>query len=121
MANSANINDVNIPKKVFRINDVLCYLTTARDSLSRDNILTNVVGYYTGEAIFAAKEEIFSFSNERLVKRKMTNDHPNPAVMNVKYILTLLDKMNGTVPFPSFMAVNYNSLPPTNFEPLATV
>lgn len=121
MANSADINDVNTTQKVFKINDVLCYITTARDSLSRDNILTNVVGFYSGEAIFVAKEEIFSFSNERLVKRKATNDHPNPAVMNVKDILTLLDKMEGTVPFPSFVAANYNSLPPSNFEPLATV
>ena len=121
MANSADNNDVNILHSNIRLNDVLCFITTARNSLSRDIILVNAVGFYTSEAIFAAKEEIFSFSNERLVKRKMTNEQPNPAVMNVKDILTLLDKMEGTVPIPSFVAANYNSLPPINFEPLATV
>ena len=118
MADSADNNDVN---KEIRINDVLCYLTTGRNSLSRDNIVVNAVAYYTGEVIFSAKEIIFSFSNERAVKRKVTNEHPNPAVMNVKDILTLLDKMEGKVPIPSFVAANYNSLPPNNFGPLAAV
>ena len=86
LANSADNNGVNKPHNDFRLNDVLCYITTARDSLSKDTVLVNGVAYYRGEAIFDAKEEIFSFFNERLVKRKMTNDHPNPAVMNVKDI-----------------------------------
>ena len=59
MANSADNNGVNKPQNDFRLNDELCYITTARDSLSKDTVLMNVVAYYTGEAIFAAKEEIF--------------------------------------------------------------
>ena len=118
MADSADNNDVNTGIK---INDVLCYLTTGRNSISRDNLVVNAVAFYTGEVIFSAKEIIFSFSNERAVKRKVTIEHPNPAVMNVKDILTLLDKMEGKVLIPSFVAENYNSLPPNNFGPLAAV
>ena len=51
----------------------------------------------------------------------MTNIHQNPSVTNVKDILTLLDKMEGKVSIPSFVAANYNSFPPYNFEPLAAV
>ena len=42
------------------------------------------------------------------MKRKVTNEHPNPAVINVKDILILLDKIEGEG--------NYNSLLPFNFE-----
>ena len=53
----------------------------------------NVVGFYKIEVMFTAKKDIFSFCNEHPVKNKVTNEHPNPAVINVKYILTLLYKM----------------------------
>ena len=41
--------------------------------------------------------------------------------MNVKDILTRLDKMEGKVSIPSFVAANYYLLPPSNFEPLAAL
>ena len=52
------------------VNDVLCYITTARDTLTKDNIVLNVVGFYQNEVIFFAKEEILSSCNEHLVNRK---------------------------------------------------
>ena len=55
------------------------------------------------------------------MKRTMTHEHPNHAVINAKGIITLLDKMEETVSVPSFVAVNYNSLSSSNFEPLAAV
>ena len=75
----------------------------AGETLKRDNIVLNVVGLYKNEVIFAAEKEIFSFCNEHLVKGKVTVEHPNPAVINVEDILTLLDNMEGKVPIPSFI------------------
>ena len=48
----------------------------------------------------------------------MTYENLNPVVINVEDILTLIDKMKGKVSIPSFVAVNYKSLSPSNFEPL---
>ena len=61
--------------------------------------MLNKVVFYKNEVIFAAKEEIFSFCNGHPVKRKVTNEHPNRAAINVKDIPTLLD----CVPIPSFV------------------
>ena len=51
----------------------------------------------------------------------MTNEHLKPAVINVIDILTLLDKMEGKASTPLFVTENYDSVPPSNFEPLAAV
>ena len=64
---------------------------------------------------------MFSFCNDHPAKRKITKQHPNPAVINVKDILTLLDKIEGKVSIPSFVAGKYNSLQSSNFEHLAAL
>ena len=84
---------------------VLCYITTARDALSKDNIIANVVAYYTSAVIFEAKEKIFEECNERPIKRKSTTEFPNPSVPNVKDILDLLDKVEGKITIPQFVAM----------------
>ena len=104
-----------------KVNDVLCYLTTARNTLSRDNIILNAVGFYTNEVIYSAKEEIFSLCSERPIRRKATQEVSNPAVSNIKDILDLLDKVEGQTSLPSFVAAKFNSLPPSNFECIAAV
>ena len=104
-----------------KVNDVLCYLTTARNTLSRDNIILNAVGFYTNEVIYSAKEEIFNLCSERPIRRKATQEVSNPAVSNIKDILDLLDKVEGQITLPSFVAAKFNSLPPSNFECIAAV
>ena len=42
----------------------------------------------------------------------------NTAVINVKDILSLLDKMEGKFFILSLVTANYNLLSPSNFEPL---
>ena len=83
--------------------------------------MVNVAGFYTIEVIFTAKENIFSFLNEYQVKRRVTYEHQNLTVIIVNDIRTIIDKMEGNVSIPSFKAANYNSLPPSNLEPLAAV
>ena len=102
-------------------NSVLCYITSARNSLSRDKIILNAVGFYSSESIYSAKEEIFGICKEHSIRRKATNEYPNPSVPNVRDILQLLDKVEGKVSLPSFVANDYNSLPPNNIDSLLSV
>ena len=101
--------------------NVISYVTTAKDTLTRNDILPKVVGFYKNDTISAAKDFFFSFCNEHPVKRKVTTEHPNSVVINVKDILPLLDKIEGKVSFPSFVTAKYNSLLSSIFEPSAAV
>ena len=103
------------------LNPVLCYITSARNALSKDNIIANAVAFYDGSVIYAAKETIFGKCDERPLKRKSSAEFPNPSVPNVKDILDLLDKVEGKKNLPLFVADKYNSLPPNNVEALAPV
>ena len=107
--------------QTFKANSVLCFITSARNSLSKDNIILNSVAYYSSEVVYAAKEEIFSFCDERPIKRKASAEYPNPAVANVRDILNLLDKVEGKISLPTFVATEFNSLPPSNFDSIAPV
>ena len=105
----------------FKVNAVLCYITSARGSLDKDNIIGNVVAFYSSDVIFSAKEEIFEICKERPVRRKATAEFPNASVPNVRDILQLIDQVEGKIELPSFVVTNYNSLPPSNFDSLAPV
>ena len=105
----------------FKDNAVLCYITSARGSLNKDNIIGNVVAFYSSDVIFSAKEEIFEICKERPIRRKATAEFPNASVPNVRDILQLIDQVEGKIELPSFVATNYNSLPPSNFDSLAPV
>ena len=105
----------------FKDNAVLCYIISARGSLNKDNIIGNVVAFYSSDVIFSAKEVIFEICKERPIKRKATAEFPNASVPNVRDILQLIDQVEGKIELPSFVATNYNSLPPSNFDSLAPV
>lgn len=105
----------------FKDNAVLCYITSARGSLNKDNIIGNVVAFYSSDVIFSAKEEIFEICKERPIRRKATAEFPNASVPNVRDILQLIDQVEGKIELPSFVATSYNSLPPSNFDSLAPV
>ena len=105
------------------INDVLCYISTSRNTLSRDSITLNAVAFYKSEFVKQAKEVIFKVYNETPIQRKSCKMHPNPTVADIEDILCLFDKMDeNNFICPKFLAENYLSLPPSNgFEPLALI
>ena len=103
-------------------NDILCYISSARDTLSRENIVANCVGYYKSESIVKAKEIIFEICGERFITRKVCASQPNPCVAHLNDIVALFDKKEcENSPFPMFLASGFNSLPPSGFEPIASV
>lgn len=105
------------------LNGVLCYLSTSRNAVPFDSIVSSTVAYYTSETIKCAKELIYKICKEVPTNRKACASHPNPATADVKDILTLLEKQEEkNVELPSFYAKDASSLPPSSgFDSIAVV
>ena len=105
------------------LNDVLCFISTARKTLPHANVTAQTVGFYDDGAIRKAKETIFKICNEKPVARKSCSSHPNPSVADVEDILNLFHRMGSkSFLFPDFVAGSYASLPPSSgFDAMASV
>lgn len=103
-------------------NDVLCFISTSRHTLTKDTIIASTIGFYKPDQILQAKDTLFKVCKERPTIRKVCASHPNPNVADVADMIVLLQKMedsNKTI--PGFVASRFNSLPPLNFEVIASV
>ena len=95
------------------LNDVLCFLTTSRDSLTSDDACIIAVAFYKPDDIVQAKETLFTICKEKLIRRKACQQHPNPNIADIQDILNLLTKKDdGRSILPKFVAESYQSLPP---------
>ena len=107
------------------LNDVLCYISTARHTMTNDNITLISVAFYKPEVIKKSKKLLFEICKEIAVykERKSCASHPNPATAEVSDILELLETCEAKkFLLPDFVAGSYTSLPPaTGFESLATI
>ena len=104
------------------LNDVLCYISSARDALSHEKIILNALAFYDTEAVKQAKEVIFGILKEKPIKRKTCSSHPNPTVADLEDILQMFDKAESNVNLPRFVAAGFLSMPPSSaFESLASV
>ena len=104
------------------LNDILCYISTSRLSLSDEDIILNSVAFYKENAIKEAKEAFCRICDERFITRKACTSHPNPSVADIQDILNLFSKMEeNSKPVPKFYAKSYDSLPPVGFQSLASV
>ena len=105
------------------LSDVLCFLTSAKNTLTNDKIILNAIAFFKDESIIKSKEMLFEIAGERPIKRKACQSQPNPAVANLDDMLQLLEKLEDkSFLLPSFVVNNYMSLPPNaGFEGLASV
>lgn len=102
------------------VNNVLCFITTSRNTLNHDEIVSSVVAFYNAEKIKEAKEIIFKLLREKVIVRKTCDKHPNPSVPNVKDILKLLSTREiDALELPSFLCDGYNAMPPRGFSDIA--
>ena len=102
------------------IDNVLCFISTSRDSLSNEEIIASTVAFYNGEAIKKAKETIFRLCNEKIIQRRQGDKNPNPSVPNVRDILLLFaDREAEDFEFPTFLCNSFNGLPPVGFASVA--
>jgi len=113
-----NVSTLNIENSI--ANDVLCYLSTARHSLSRDVIVMNAAAFYEAEKVLQAKEIIFNVFCEKIIVRKKSASQPYPITVDICDILNLIEK-NENENSPKFLATNFDSLPPNGFGQIAAV
>ena len=105
------------------LDDILCYISTTRNSIISENITLYCVAFYKAEAIKQSKRRLFDICKEKYVQRNACQKHPNPSTADVTDILELLAKTESNkFLIPNFVAGNYASLPPSSgFEALATI
>ncbi len=77
------------------IDDVLCFIQSARNGLNEVCICQMAVAYYTPEIILASKESIFKVCEEECTKRRQTKQYRNPSTRDVEDIIDLMVKMEG--------------------------
>ncbi len=102
------------------IDDVLCFIQSARKSLNEVCIGLMAVAYYTPEIILASKESIFKVCQEECTKRRQTKQYPNPSTRDVVDIIDLMVKMEGKE-MPQYVSRRYGSMPSNEFEKIAGI
>ena len=104
------------------MNDVLCYISSARNSLTQEVLITNCVGFYSGEKIKEAKRLICGIADERPINRRNSSNVRDPIAVEAKDICEAFEKIeNNEISAPVFVAKGHNSFPPNGFEYLAPV
>ena len=79
------------------LNDVLCTISTARHSWSKDKIIKESAAFYNDEVIKKAKELFFELGDEPAGKRKVCPRQANVSIANLEEIYNLLEKWNVVV------------------------
>ena len=104
------------------LDDVLCYLASARNSTPKDVIIKSAERFYDEDAIILAMNELFKLGNKKNIARKSCPSHPNVNVKHVENILNLFSKKDDKLSLlPHFAAKGFASLPPTWFNIIAPV
>ena len=64
-------------------NDILCYISSARNNLSQERLILNAVAFYDPDPIHKAKEILCKIANERFITRRASTAFPKPAAANI--------------------------------------
>ena len=67
------------------LNPVLCYVSSARDSFSQENIILSALAFFKPADVLKAKDIIIA--KEKQITRRPCTDHPNPISADLKDIL----------------------------------
>ncbi len=102
------------------IDDVLCFIKTARNGLDEVCIGQMAVAYNTPEMILASKKSIFKACEEEYTKRWQTKQYRNPSTRDVEDIINLMVKMEGKE-MPQYVSQGYGSMPSNEFEKIAGI
>ena len=105
-------------------NNVLAYISCARETMTQEAIIKNTVAFYEKNDIVLAKELCFKISGGvgKPVARYACRSNPNPLVVDVSDILSYFDKAEeNEVEMPKFLGSGLNAMPPSNFEHLADI
>lgn len=105
-------NDTNVV-----INGVLCFMSTARHVMKRDDIIRTCLVFYESDDIISAKDTLYSIVGEKPKRRR----NENRIMHELQDISDLIKKCDDEgVDLPTFVADTYNSMPPSSgFEVVA--
>ena len=93
------------------INDILCYISTARNSKTDDSIIQCCLPFYSISRIKEAKALLFKYTSDRPKSRRGDNLQKN----EITDILDLFRKCEETnTDLPKFVSESYDSMPPTS-------
>lgn len=99
------------------LNNVLCYISTARNTLPNDEIVTAVISYYNQDEITKARNYIFQLYKKQEKRRQGENRLKN-MVQDILDLFVTID--NEDLEIPKFVADSFDALPPvTGFSAVA--
>ena len=100
------------------IDNVLCYISTARDCMKAEDITRVCSAFFNSDDIIGAKDRLCDIIGEKGKRRR----NENRLLHELQDILNLLEKCDGgEVLLPKFVADSYNALPPSSgFEIIAS-
>ena len=93
------------------INNVLCYMSTARHSMRSDDIIRACLVFYKEDDIIKGKDLLYEIAGERSIRRRNENRKFN----ELQDILDLFKKCDDNdMKIPKFVADTYNGMPPSS-------
>ena len=96
------------PDKAIIINAILCYISTARHTMKRDEIIRICMTFYSSEDIKNGKDKLFAFVSDTPKRRRGEYRLNN----EINDILDTFEKcFDENIKLPIFVADSYNSLP----------
>lgn len=102
------------------INKVLCFISSSRNSLSTEDIISTTVVYYNKEEIEQAKKFLFKLCGEKPIARASCVSWPDPCTAHVNDMIEFFERHElKNFAFPRFLADGFDSLPPTGLSRIA--
>ena len=96
------------------LDDVLCFISSARNSISSNQITANAVAFFKSDLILKSKDRICSLAGYRNITRKQCSSHPNPSTADLEDILSMFEKIVSSAgsALPKFVCSGYQAIPP---------
>ena len=99
------------------VNNVLCYLSSARHSYSENSITSICQSFYNADKIYEAKEILFDISKDPVINRR-GEGKVKATVLDIVSLLRKID--DNSIPCPKFVCDGYDGMPPSSgFEIIA--
>lgn len=95
--------------KPLHVDNLLCYVTTARHSMKTDEIVRICVTFYKETDILKSKEYLCQLVDERNIRRR-NEDRLVNEMRDIMDIITRCDDKD--IILPKFVADSYDGLPP---------
>ena len=101
----------------FVINNVLCYLNSARKDFSPDTLIETALSFYSHEGIKRAKEAICNFLKKDILWRR----DPDKKGKDLKDVVEYLNEVVTSKIIVKFVTDSHKCMPPVDFEKIGSL